>query len=70
MQERGFNIILEETASGFAARCAELPGCVVMGRSRYEAEEAMRTAIAFHLESLRGSGKLPPPNDPPLKLAA
>lgn len=52
MQERGFNIILEETASGFAARCAELPGCVVMGRSRYEGEEAMRTAIAFHLESL------------------
>ncbi|MSR43669.1 MAG: type II toxin-antitoxin system HicB family antitoxin [Pedosphaera sp.] len=49
---------------------ARLPGCVVAGRSRYEAEEAMRIAIAFHLESLRQSGMPRPSSATPSKLAA
>ena len=57
-----FLIIIEETSTGFSSYSPDIPGCVSTGRTREEAEQNMREAIAFHLEGLRDDGQpLPKP---------
>ena len=46
-------IVIEQTPQNFSAYAPDLPGCVATGATRNEAVREMRTAIAFHIESLR-----------------
>ena len=48
-----YAIVVEQTPRNFSAYAPDLPGCVATGATRDEAVREMRTAIAFHLESLR-----------------
>ena len=50
-------IILEPTPAGYSAYSPDVPGCIATGASRPEAEEAMREAIAFHVDGLRADGQ-------------
>ena len=54
-------MILEPTETGYSAYAPDLPGCIAAASSQVEAEEAMREAIALHVEGLRESGLPIPP---------
>ena len=49
-------IILEHTSTGYSAYSPDVPGCVAAGASQSETEQAMREAIAFHVDGLRADG--------------
>jgi antitoxin HicB len=46
----------------FVVTCPALPGCVSQGRTRAEAQDNIRQAIALYLESLRENGDPIPPS--------
>ena len=48
-----YTIVIEETPRNFSAYAPDLPGCVATGATRDEVVREMRSAIAFHIESLR-----------------
>ena len=48
-----YAIVIEQTPRNFSAYVPDLPGCAATGATRDEAVLEMRTAIAFHIESLR-----------------
>ena len=48
-----YTIVIEQTPRNFSAYAPDLPGCVATGATQEEAVREMRTAIAFHIESLR-----------------
>lgn len=48
-----YTIVIEQTPRNFSAYAPDLPGCVATGATRDEAVREMRSAIAFHIESLR-----------------
>ncbi len=48
-----YAIVIEQTPRNFSAYAPDLPGCVATGATRDDAVREMRTAIAFHIESLR-----------------
>jgi len=48
-----YTIVIEETPRNFSAYAPDLPGCVATGATRDEVIREMRSAIAFHIESLR-----------------
>ena len=50
-------ILIENAGSGYSAYTPDLPGCVSAGKTREEAEERMREALAFHIEGLRDAGE-------------
>lgn len=55
-------VIIEPSATGFAAYLPDLPGCVTTGRSQAEVEVNIKEAIALHLEGIdTDSEPLPPP---------
>lgn len=59
---RRYLIVIERTDDGYSAYSPDLPGCVATGKTIRETEEAMREAIAFHVEGLREDGiPLPEP---------
>lgn len=59
---RRYLIVIERTDDGYSAYSPDLPGCVATGKAIRETEEAMREAIAFHVEGLREDGiPLPEP---------
>ena len=47
-----YTMVTEETPSSFSAYAPDLPGCVATGATRDEVVREMRSAIAFHIESL------------------
>jgi len=49
-------IILEPTSMGYSAYSPDIPGCIATGVSQLETEQAMREAIAFHVDGLRADG--------------
>jgi predicted RNase H-like HicB family nuclease len=51
-----YAVVIEEAGSNFSAYVPDLPGCVATGSTLSEVEEAIREAIAFHLEGLREEG--------------
>ena len=53
-------ILLEKSPRNFAAYAPDLPGCVATGDTRVEIVREMRSAIALHIESLRGNGERVP----------
>lgn len=52
-----YSIVIEETPRNFSAYAPDLPGCVATGATRDDVVRGMRSAIAFHLESLRDHGE-------------
>ena len=48
-----YTIVIEETPRSFSAYAPDLPGCVATGATQDEVVREMRSAIAFHIESLR-----------------
>lgn len=47
-----YTIVIGETPRNFSAYAPDLPGCVATGATRDEVVREMRSAIAFHIESL------------------
>lgn len=58
-----YRVIVEQDEDGvFVVECPTLPGCISQGKTRSEALENIKDAIACYLESLRKHGDpIPPP---------
>ena len=48
--------VMENAGTNYSAYVPDLPGCIATGATLGEAEEAIRDAIALHLEGLRQDG--------------
>ena len=48
-----YRIVIEATPRSFSAYVPDLPGCVATGATRDDVIRELRSAIAFHTESLR-----------------
>lgn len=55
-----YAIVLEATETGYSAYAPDLPGCVATAERILAVEQALREAIALHLEGLRKDGLVPP----------
>jgi len=55
-----YAIVIETSATGFAAYVPDLPGCVATGGTRDEVLLNIRAAIQFHLDGLREDGSPQP----------
>ncbi len=51
-----YAIVIEATTTGYSAYAPDLPGCIATGPTVSETENALREAIAFHLDGLREDG--------------
>lgn len=57
-----YAIVIEAAGTTFSAYVPDLPGCVATGTTVEATEQAIRQAIAFHLDGLREDGTpIPPP---------
>ncbi len=57
-----FLIVLEPSATGYAAFSPDVPGCIATGPSVEQALAEMRAALAFHFEGMAEAGEpLPEP---------
>lgn len=58
-----YRVLIEQDEDGvFVAEVPALPGCISQGRTRTEATENIKEAIALYLESLSANNEaLPPP---------
>jgi predicted RNase H-like HicB family nuclease len=59
---RKYTIIIEKTETGFSAYVPDLPGCIATGKTKSSVENNLYEAIQFHLEGLKESNILIPPN--------
>src|SRR6266511_4096203 len=55
-----FLVIVQQTQAGYSAHVPDLPGCFTSAASGGEVENAVRTAIAAHLQQLRITEEEPP----------
>jgi predicted RNase H-like HicB family nuclease len=51
-----YAIVIEKAEENYSAYAPDLPGCVDIGDTLEEVEEAMREAIEFHLEGMQQEG--------------
>ncbi len=51
-----YAIVIEKAAANFSAYVPDLPGCVAVGRTEAETQEAIREAIELHIEGARADG--------------
>jgi len=58
-----YRVLIEQDEDGaYVAEVPALPGCISQGRTRSEAVENIKEAIAAYLESLEAHGEpVPPP---------
>jgi predicted RNase H-like HicB family nuclease len=49
-----YAVVIEDAGTNFSAYVPDLPGCVATGSTVAETEQAIREAIALHLEGLPG----------------
>ena len=57
-----FRVIIEPDEDGvFVAECPNLPGCISQGKTREEAVQNIKDAIAGYLESLKKHNEAVPP---------
>lgn len=56
-----YAIVIEKSASNYAAYVPDLPGCIATGATLDETETLIREAMAFHLEGLQADGQPFPP---------
>ena len=53
-----FRVLIEQDEDGvFVAQCPALPGCVSQGKTRAEAVENIKDAIAGYIKSLEKHGE-------------
>jgi predicted RNase H-like HicB family nuclease len=58
-----YAVVIENAGGNYSAYVPDLPGCVATGSTVQETEQAIREAIALHLEGLREDGDpVPPPS--------
>ena len=50
-------IVLEPSATGYAAFSPDVPGCVATGKSVEQTLAEMRAALAFHFEGMAEAGE-------------
>ena len=61
-----YQIIIEETGTGYSAYSPDLPGCASTGNTREEVEANIRDAIQFHIDGLKQEGyEVPEPSTEP-----
>ncbi len=59
-------IVIQQTPRNYSAYAPDLPGCVATSGTRDEVVREVRSAIAFHIESLREHGEpVPSPSSSP-----
>ena len=64
--ERRYKVIVETDEDGvYIATAPSVPGVAEQGESAEEAVENLKTALAFHLESMEIEGEEIPPSDAP-----
>ena len=51
-----YAIVIEKAEGNYSAYVPDLPGCVAVGDTLEEVEEAMREAIEFHLDGMQEEG--------------
>lgn len=51
-----YAIVIEKAEGNYSAYVPDLPGCVSTGATVEETENAIREAIAFHLDGMREDG--------------
>jgi len=51
-----YAIVIENAGTNYSAYVPDLLGCIATGATPGEAEQAIRDAIALHLEGLRQDG--------------
>ena len=51
-----YAIVIEKAKGNYSAYVPDLPGCIAVGDTLEEVEEAMREAIEFHLEGMQQEG--------------
>ena len=57
-----YRVLIEQDEDGvFVAEVPALPGCISQGRTRVEATENIKEAIALYLESLSAHDEAVPP---------
>ena len=58
-----YRVLIEQDEDGvFVAEVPALPGCISQGRTRIEATENIKEAIALYLESLTANDEPVPPS--------
>ena len=59
---RGYTVLLDpwEGGGGYTVTVPALPGCVTQGKSKEEALERAKEAIACHVQGLRADGEEEP----------
>ncbi len=65
-----YTIILDpdEEGRGYTVTVPSLPGCITQGRTKKEATERAKEAIALYLESLRAEGRPLPKESRPIEM--
>jgi len=65
-----YTVILDpnEEEAGFTVLVPALPGCITQGRTREEAIERAKEAIAAYIESLRADGEPVPQETQPIEV--
>ena len=53
-------VVIEQTATGYAASAPDVPGCIATGDTKASVETTIREALEFHFEGMRAEG-LPVP---------
>ncbi len=56
-----YTVVIEKAGENFSAHVPDLPGCVATGATIEATMEAMRGAVAMHLDGLREDGEEIPP---------
>ena len=57
-----YRVLIEQDEDGvYVAEAPALPGCLSQGRTRSEAMENIKEAIAAYIESLKAHGEAVPP---------
>ena len=52
-----YTVVIERTASNYAAYVPDLPGCVATAGTREEALKEIREAMEFHIEGMCEDGE-------------
>jgi predicted RNase H-like HicB family nuclease len=52
-----YAIVIEPGANNYSAYVVDVPGCIATGATLEETEQAIKDAIAFHLDGLRADGQ-------------
>ena len=55
-----FLVVIEKAGKNFSAYIPDVPGCVATGKTAADAKQAIKEALAFHLEGLAEDGQEAP----------